>query len=59
MTNTCPQCRGERALADTCRMNGIDDFLVGVGRIISSDGHTENHTSHLFFICFLFVHSVS
>ena len=41
MPKTCPQCHGERVLADTCRMNGIDDFLVGVGKIISSDSHKE------------------
>lgn len=24
---TCPKCRGERAYVETCRLNGLDEFL--------------------------------
>ena len=37
ITKTCPQCRGERAYADTCRMGGMDDFLVAVKNLTSSE----------------------
>ena len=36
LSQTCPQCRSERAYADTCRINGLDDFLQGIGRMIST-----------------------
>jgi hypothetical protein len=35
-SKTCPQCRAERAYAETCRLNGIDEFLEGVGKIFNS-----------------------
>ena len=31
----CPQCRAERGYADTCRVHGLDDFLLGVSKITS------------------------
>lgn len=42
MQQKCPQCRSERALADTCRVHGIDDFLNGVIKIISNDGDDDD-----------------
>ena len=38
MSKNCPQCRSERAYADTCRVHGIDEFLNGVIKIITTDG---------------------
>ena len=37
MTKTCPQCRSERAYADTCRVHGIDEFLNGVLKLVTTD----------------------
>lgn len=34
-SKTCPQCRAERAYADTCRLNGLDEFLEGVEKIVN------------------------
>ena len=27
-TCTCPRCRGERAYVETCKLNGLDEFLM-------------------------------
>ena len=29
-TRTCPKCRSDRAYVETCKMHGIDDFLIAI-----------------------------
>ena len=36
----CPLCRSERAFSETCRINGLDDFLKGLKPLFG-----ESHTS--------------
>lgn len=38
LSRTCPQCRAERGYSDTSRVNGLDDFLNAVGKIMENDG---------------------
>lgn len=34
-TKMCPKCRGERGLAETMRLHGLDDFLLEIQKIFS------------------------
>ena len=34
---TCPNCRETRAYVDTCKVNGLDDFLTGISPIMEVD----------------------
>ncbi len=31
-TRTCPKCRGDRAYVETCKLNGLDEFLEALRR---------------------------
>ena len=33
-TKTCPKCRSDRAYVETCRFNGLDDFLTGIAPLL-------------------------
>ena len=36
-TRTCPRCRSDRAYVETCRINGLDDFLMIVAALLEAD----------------------
>ena len=45
---TCPRCRSDRAYVETCRLNGMDDFLTAITPLLetgndTSDDPNENH----------------
>ena len=31
---TCPKCRSDRAYVETCKLNGLDDFLTGIAPLL-------------------------
>lgn len=33
-TKTCPKCRSDRAYVETCKLNGLDDFLTGIAPLL-------------------------
>lgn len=37
LSKTCPRCRADRGYADTCRVNGLDDFLIGISKLLDDD----------------------
>ena len=38
---TCPNCREARAYVDTCKINGLDDFLMGIAPLLEVDSIDE------------------
>lgn len=34
---SCPLCRAERAYSETCRLNGLDSFLLAIHPLVSSE----------------------
>ena len=30
----CPRCRSDRACVETCKVNGLDDFLTGIAPLL-------------------------
>lgn len=40
-SKSCPLCRAERAYSETCRLNGLDDFLTAI-RPLLCDESSEN-----------------
>ena len=38
----CPLCRSERAFSETCRINGLDDFLKGL-KPLFGESHATSH----------------
>ncbi len=38
---TCPNCRSERAYAETTRIRGLDDFLLGIDPLFNAEGEAE------------------
>ena len=42
LSKTCPKCRAERGYAATCRFNGIDSFLISVGKLLNSEEGDPN-----------------
>ena len=41
-SRTCPRCRAERGFTETCRINGMDEFLKGIKKL---DEFSEESTS--------------
>lgn len=43
-TKQCPMCRADRAYTETCRLNGVDDFLKTIYPLLedSSDDELED-----------------
>ena len=39
---TCPNCREARAYVDTCKINGLDDFLTGIAPLLEFDSIDDN-----------------
>ena len=37
MGKTCPRCRSDRALADTCKVNGLDELLMTAASILNNE----------------------
>ena len=35
-SKTCPRCRAERAYIETCRINGIDEFLTSIKSVLDN-----------------------
>ncbi len=35
-TRTCPKCRGDRAYVETCKLNGLDEFLEAISALRSN-----------------------
>ena len=33
-SRTCPRCRSDRAYVETCKVNGLDDFLTGIAPLL-------------------------
>ena len=33
-TRTCPKCRSDRAYVETCKVNGLDEFLIGIAPLL-------------------------
>ena len=33
----CPKCRGERAYVETCRIVGLDDFMVKIAPLLQEN----------------------
>ena len=48
---SCPRCRQERSFPDTCRLNGLDDFLTIV-RDLLSDGKFGEWVPPIIFLLF-------
>ena len=43
-TRTCPKCRSDRGYVETCKLNGLDDFLTGIESLlegIPQDGEDD------------------
>ena len=38
---TCPNCREARAYVDTCKINGLEDFLTGIAPLLEVDSIDE------------------
>ena len=38
---TCPNCRKARAFVDTCKINGLEDFLTGIAPLLEVDSTDE------------------
>ena len=38
---TCPKCRSERAFVETCRMNGMDEFLAVVTTLMDVNSDSD------------------
>ena len=36
-TRTCPRCRSDRAYVETCKLNGLDDFLTVVAPLLDGN----------------------
>ncbi len=45
LTKTCPRCRAERALSETCRFNGFDELLTGIKKLINDIDDQGSSTS--------------
>ena len=43
LVKKCPMCRGDRGFADTSKVLGIDEFLVGVGGILHVPPPPSSH----------------
>ena len=39
---TCPNCREARAYVETCKINGLDDFLTGIAPLLDVDSIDDN-----------------
>ena len=38
MSRSCPRCRAERGFTETCRVNGLDEFLQMISKILNEGG---------------------
>ena len=38
-SRTCPRCRAERGFTETCRLNGIDEFLIAINKLDESSSN--------------------
>ena len=41
-SRTCPRCRSDRAYVETCRLNGLDDFLTAIAPLLESSNDTSD-----------------
>ena len=46
-TKTCPKCRSDRAYVETCKLNGLDDFLTGIAPLLEGTLHDEEDDDEL------------
>jgi hypothetical protein len=40
---TCPKCRSDRAYVETCKLNGLDDFLTGIPPLLDGTPQDEDN----------------
>ena len=40
---TCPRCRSDRAYVETCKLNGLDDFLTAISPLLESTADDNDH----------------
>ena len=41
-SRTCPRCRSDRAYVETCKVNGLDDFLTGIAPLLEGNPPGED-----------------
>ena len=42
---TCPRCRSDRAFVETCRVNGLDDFLTAIAPLLQTSNDSSDDPS--------------